>query len=443
MSKMDMVARIAKFEKQFSRNDYNGGGSVDFEIKEGVIPVMISAPHSVKMRRDGTVKGPDKLTGAIALLLQEMTGCHLIYSTRFSESDPNYATENNAYQAALADYVKSHDVEIVIDLHGAKSSREFAVEMGTAPLLDGEKKVQGEELRSLKRYTFVADLVRYAFDYHLRDVEVEMRDVWCNRLFSAATQNTITRHLADTTDCAAIQVEINAIFRTIDNAEPLKALVETLCYIVKSLATVDWSAKQIAVYRLWQSNRHKPQDNVALYLSDEANDDFATNSLLYLCSHLGVTEVVRLHDAKEKPVRDLEALTEGCDVQASVGRKEEYILLTNRLIEELFARDWLVGSEAESSLRGAPVVLYNHSTERYKVGYPKADVLDNVCFSSLLYKDKLLEADRYDFIAFNRITDARMYIDFSKADYNDGGRVKSSDGKSAKKVMVPRYYRRL
>ena len=180
-----------------------------------------------------------------------------------------------------------------------------------------------------------------------------------------------------------------------------------------------------------------------VYLSDEANDDFATNSLLYLCSHLGVTEVVRLHDAKEKPVRDLEALTEGCDVQASVGRKEEYILLTNRLIEELFARDWLVGSEAESSLRGAPVVLYNHSTERYKVGYPKADVLDNVCFSSLLYKDKLLEADRYDFIAFNRITDARMYIDFSKADYNDGGRVKSSDGKSAKKVMVPRYYRRL
>ncbi|MBR0339391.1 MAG: hypothetical protein IIX40_04255, partial [Alistipes sp.] len=143
MSKMDMVARIAKFEKQFSRNDYNGGGSVDFEIKEGVIPVMISAPHSVKMRRDGTVKGPDKLTGAIALLLQEMTGCHLIYSTRFSESDPNYAIENNAYQAALADYVKSHDVEIVIDLHGAKSSREFAVEMGTAPLLDGEKKVQG------------------------------------------------------------------------------------------------------------------------------------------------------------------------------------------------------------------------------------------------------------------------------------------------------------
>ena len=100
-------------------------------------------------------------------------------------------------------------------------------------------------------------------------------------------------------------------------------------------------------------------------------------------------------------MRDLEALTEGCDVQASVGRKEEYILLTNRLIEELFARDWLVGSEAESSLRGAPLVLYNHSTERYKVGYPKADVLDNVCFSSLLYKDKLLEADRYDFIAFN------------------------------------------
>lgn len=110
-----MVARIAKFEKQFSRNDYKGGGSEDFAIIEGEIPVMISAPHSVKMLREGKEKGADKLTGAIALLLQEMTGCHLIYSTRFSESDPNYATENNGYQAALADYVKSHDVEIVIE----------------------------------------------------------------------------------------------------------------------------------------------------------------------------------------------------------------------------------------------------------------------------------------------------------------------------------------
>ena len=39
MSKMDMVATIAKLEKQFSRNDYKGGGSEDFAIIEGEIPV--------------------------------------------------------------------------------------------------------------------------------------------------------------------------------------------------------------------------------------------------------------------------------------------------------------------------------------------------------------------------------------------------------------------
>jgi hypothetical protein len=216
-----------------------------------------------------------------------------------------------------------------------------------------------------------------------------------------------------------------------------------LAYIVNTLGTLDWSAKQIAAYRLWQSNRHKPQDNVALYLANDASDKFEKGRLLYLCSHRGVTELVRLHDAKEKPVRDLEALVDGGNSLPSDGTKEEYILLTNRLIEELFARDWLAGSEVESSLRGAPVVLYEHGCERYKVGYPKADILDNVCFSSLLYRAKMADADKYDYVAFNMATDARMYIDFSKADYNDCGRVKNSKGESAQKVMVPRYYRRL
>ena len=443
MSKIDVVARIVKLEKQFARNNHKGGGSVDFEIKEGVIPVMVSAPHAVKMLRNGAVKSADKLTGAIALLLHEMTGCHIIYSTRFSENDPNYAEENNSYQAAIADYVKSHNVQLVVDLHGAKSSREYAVEMGTAPLCDADGNVVGEELRSLKRYTFVADLVRYTFEYYLRDKAFERREVWHNKIFSAGTQNTITKHLADTTSCAAIQLEVNGLFRTCANVEELTTLVDALAYIVNTLGTLDWSADTIAVYRLWQSNRHKPQDNVALYISEGVNDAFATNSLLYLCSHLGITEVVHLRDAKEKPVRDLEALAEGGEAQSGRVRKEEYILLTNRLIEDLFARDWLVGGENESSLRGAPVVLYHNGSERYKVGYPKADVLDNVCFSTLLYDAKLPDADKYDFIAFNPVTDAKMHIDFSKANYNDGGRVKSSDGKSAKKVMVPRYYRRL
>lgn len=443
MSKSDLVTRIVKLEKQFARNDYRGGGSVDFEIKEGEIPVMVSAPHSVKMLRNGAVKSADRLTGAIALLLHELTGCHLIYSTRFSEADPNYAVENNSYQATLADYVKSHNVQLVIDLHGAKSSREYALEIGTAPLCDDEGNVVGEALRSLKRYTFVADLVRYAFEYHLRDKSFERHEVWHNKIFSAGAQNTVTKHLADTTDCAAIQLEVNGLFRRSANVEELTTLVDALTYVINTLGTVDWSAETIAVYRLWQSNRHKPQDNVALYMSNGANEPFAINSLHYLCSHLGVTEMVRLRDANEKPVRDLEALVESAEGEAGGVRKEEYILLTNRLIEELFARDWLVGGEMESSLRGAPVVLYHNGCDRYKIGYPKADVIDHVCFSTLLYDAKVCDADKYDFIAFNPVTDAKMHIDFSKANYNDGGRVKSSDGKSAKKVMVPRYYRRL
>ena len=79
-NRIDAIQQVQKIDQQFSRNQYNGGGQNDFVIKEGSIPVMISAPHSINHFRKGQLKLADKMTGGIALYLHQLTGCHVIYS---------------------------------------------------------------------------------------------------------------------------------------------------------------------------------------------------------------------------------------------------------------------------------------------------------------------------------------------------------------------------
>ena len=77
-----MINQIIKYEKHFSKNLYNGHGRKGFRIIEGSITIMVSAPHSVNQLREGQMKYADRFPGCIAMYLQNMTGCHLIYSSK-------------------------------------------------------------------------------------------------------------------------------------------------------------------------------------------------------------------------------------------------------------------------------------------------------------------------------------------------------------------------
>ena len=95
------LRRIQKYERQFSRHKYNGSSKPGFHIIPGTIPLMISAPHAVNQFRKEEVKWADKYTGAIAILLHKLTGCHVIYASGYTGGDPNYdALDSNPYQKA-------------------------------------------------------------------------------------------------------------------------------------------------------------------------------------------------------------------------------------------------------------------------------------------------------------------------------------------------------
>ena len=110
------LRKIKRLEKLFSDNFYNGSGKTAFNIEEGRIPIMVSAPHAINQFRDGKVKYADMYTGGIAKYLHEKTGCHVIYSCMYTESDPNYdewhnltGNIHNSYSSSGRSYYISDD----------------------------------------------------------------------------------------------------------------------------------------------------------------------------------------------------------------------------------------------------------------------------------------------------------------------------------------------
>lgn len=440
-----LINEITKYEKRFSGNSYNGNGSKDFLIKEGFIPIMISAPHSVNQFREGKIKYAEKFTGAIAYYLHHVTGCHVIYSTKYNKKDPNYDPNpngENRYQTQLKNYLLNHTVYLLIDLHGASNNRDFAIEMGTAPMRNQAKEIVGEQNPSLHGKDFVCDLIKYTFNFFFRDIRQpnNKKDILRNIIFDAGGQNTVTKYISDNTSVSCIQLEINGIYRSPENSEEFCNLVRGLSCLINILGKINWNASKIKAYRIWQSSSHKPQDKIVLDLDSDSNSEFKEVGTYSICSFFGRSEMIKIKSISNNSKHQLQEHINSFGNNANIS---DYLFLTNRLIELVCGREWIQDGEGIAYLQEAPIVLYENNNNIYQIGLPKANQINYITFSSHLYSELKPLAIHNNFILFNRYTDSRYYIDFSKADYMDYGRVKDSQGMPAKKIMIPRYYRRL
>lgn len=426
-----MYLELLKLEKHFACHHYQGKGKKDFVVCEGRIPIMISAPHAVNHTREGQLKYADKFTGAFALLLHNITGCHIIYSARQCSYDPNYDT-SNAYQLFLQEYIEQHHIEVLIDLHGAKEERDYAIEIGTAPNQNAKGYNKQSTHPALHGRDFICDLVSYTFEYVLQNIRQpeEKKRTAINQVFSAGTQNTITKFLSEHTQASCMQLEINGIYRSVEHKDELIQCVKGLNHIISILGKINWQSPHIRVCKLWQSNTHKPQDKVEIDLQEEANANFINGQSYSICSFAGEPELVKIHNLSPK-------------LREQLQNSPNSICLTNRLIEAVCGRGWTSIGEDTLSLRNAPIVLYENTSFLCEIGIPSADCIDDVTFSSALYSENVSYASSCYFAVYNRYTDSIYYVDFSKADYKDNGRVKTTDGTPAKKVMLPRYYKRL
>ena len=199
----DWSHRLRRFEEEHVRYREDAGtGHVPFRYLPGRRAVLLSAPHGARHWREGGWKGEDEYTAALAYVLAEETGAHALYTVRRIRPDPNFVDES-AYKQTLARLLREHDIELVLDLHGARRGRDFGLELGTmsgATCPDYESII----VRHLEWQGFVRN--------HRRSLD----RLWVNHLFKGgARQRTVTRFVWEQCGVNAAQIEINAYLRVV------------------------------------------------------------------------------------------------------------------------------------------------------------------------------------------------------------------------------------
>jgi len=170
-----------------------------FEVREGDVPVVVSAPHATMPFREGKYRFADGAgTAALAVLLHELCGVTCIYTTFESPSDPNFY-DDNAYKAALLGLLERHHAVLVLDLHGSHPYRPYDLDFGTMEgrSVLGHDHLVPELAACLRR----EGLVNLSSNY-----------------FAASTNATVTR-FASAHGVPAVQLEMNSTWLSPDRGD--------------------------------------------------------------------------------------------------------------------------------------------------------------------------------------------------------------------------------
>jgi hypothetical protein len=199
----DWAWKLRQFEETLVRyREDPPQGQLPFRYVPGSKAVLISAPHGALHWRNGGWKGEDEYTAALAYVLAEQTGAHALLTVRRIRPDPNFEDDSD-YKRTLARLLKEHDIELVLDLHGARRGRDFGIELGT--------------MSGVTCPDYEATIIRHLeWQGFVRDHRRSLDRLWVNRLFKGgARQRTVTRFVWEKCGVNAAQIEINAHLRVV------------------------------------------------------------------------------------------------------------------------------------------------------------------------------------------------------------------------------------
>ncbi|MCO1604255.1 N-formylglutamate amidohydrolase [Desulfosporosinus nitroreducens] len=187
-----------------------------FWLSVGELPILVSAPHAVRHYRQKKIKMSDQFTGSIVYLLNKLTGCHAIATTKLYGGDPN-VDDPCIYKEKISDFCNIKKVKFVIDIHGAARERLFDVDLGTnsGKNLLGKARVPEILEQNFKDF----GLSRTSHDY-----------------FPASGPNTVTNYVARELGIPAVQLEINKQYRVpAQNPQGFHRLLGALVKSIKEL----------------------------------------------------------------------------------------------------------------------------------------------------------------------------------------------------------------
>ena len=206
INKKEFIKLNKKFDEFSKENEKNKS----FETIKGKIPILISAPHSVRQIRNGKIKGKDIYTGPIAIVLQQETNCHCIYKTKNNNDDANYDIENNTYKEEILKIIKQNNIKLLLDIHGASDEHGFEVDIAT-----GER----ENLNGNEKALEI--LVEVLKKHNIGNIEID-------KVFIAKSIHTICKTIAEKTSIPCIEIEIAKKFRDINNFSNISKIIEAL-----------------------------------------------------------------------------------------------------------------------------------------------------------------------------------------------------------------------
>lgn len=133
-------AELSDFQRQiFQLERDNTPELIHFE--QGSIPILLSAPHTVNfLKEDGNFKMREGYTKAIVKYLAQKTGAFLMIKENSDGIDPN-KLEMEDYKSQLLEIIEKHQIKLVLDIHGAASHHNFAIEIGSLDGVSAKKQI--------------------------------------------------------------------------------------------------------------------------------------------------------------------------------------------------------------------------------------------------------------------------------------------------------------
>ena len=367
---------LNRYEKSFLKHKYKGSGYKYYKRVKGTAEVVLFAPFSV--HHQTTIC---KYSGGLVSLLSKETSCQAIVASKmFRERDKDKALKQ--YNSL----VNSRETQVIIELRTHYSDNDEVLISAI-----------GEDRDFFER------LALYTIQYKLKDT---------NAINLAIKNETLTAMslLFQTKNSSLQQILIIDVSEHIfekDSVDSFHRIFQALKEIVTLLNCMDWAADKYNIYRLWQSNTQLPQDKIEFI---NASKRFNENTLIHICSPLGLQDTARINKIKGDTVwNEIKSLN-----KTTEDEKDEYVVLTNRLIEMLFCREWIEGTEELPELRGAPIIIYENNSEQYEIGLPKADQVNSIALSTALFEEKRQLSSKYDYLVFNSFSDSRIFIEVEK-----------------------------
>lgn len=222
--KMGIIEQYIEYERLYAINGYYGNkiNNRTYKIERGSVPILLSAPHSVRQVRNKIIKAQDMYTGAIVDYIQYKTNCYSITNICTDNNDPNYDNINVCkYKQQICKLIEQHGIKLILDIHGLGVDKKSSIDICTN---------NGKTLNNRD------DILEYIIKHLSKRLEIDDKTISLNKYYKADLEFCIANSISKLYSIPIIELEINKILRDPYNySDNVVELLSMLEYIIRNI----------------------------------------------------------------------------------------------------------------------------------------------------------------------------------------------------------------